>query len=250
MTTFSSFSVGAQFAVDSAFKSRRTMAASIARLSTGERTIHGSDPAGASVADSMRSQARSAAVAARNSENGISFLISAESILMELATLNTRLRELAVQKTSGLLQTAEINAITAEENAIIIAADKIAETELNNVDLLSEVSIAISVPGTLAHVGATSKPELASGVSNVDTQMANIQKALGEVSAGINALKGHQSNMFSYASNSDAAASRILDTDFARESSILAQSSVLNQSALAMVAQANRAQATLLTLLE
>ena len=74
MTTFSSFSVGAQFAVDSAFKSRRTMAASIARLSTGERTIHGSDPAGASVADSMRSQARSAAVAARNSENGISFL--------------------------------------------------------------------------------------------------------------------------------------------------------------------------------
>ena len=58
MTTFSSFSVGAQFAVDSAFKSRRTMAASIARLSTGERTIHGSDPAGASVADSMRSQAR------------------------------------------------------------------------------------------------------------------------------------------------------------------------------------------------
>ena len=56
--------------------------------------------------------------------------------------------------------------------------------------------------------------------------------------------------MFSYASNSDAAASRILDTDFAKESSILAQSSVLNQSALAMVAQANRAQTTLLTLLE
>ena len=63
MTTFSNFSVGAQFAGD------------IARLSTGERTIHGSDPAGASVADSMRSQARSAAVAARNSENGISSYI-------------------------------------------------------------------------------------------------------------------------------------------------------------------------------
>ena len=150
MTTLSNFSIGSQFAADAAFKARRTMTGAIARMSTGERTMHGHDPAGASVGDSLRTQARSAFVAGRNAEDGISFLISAESILMELATLNTRLRELAVQKTSGLLQTAEINAITAEENAIIIAADKIAETELNNVDLLSEVSIAISVPGTLA----------------------------------------------------------------------------------------------------
>ena len=70
-----------------------------------------------------------------------------------ISSLNTRLRELAVQKTSGLLQPAEISAITSEENAIIIAADKIADTELNNVDLLSEVSIAVSQSGTLAYVG-------------------------------------------------------------------------------------------------
>ena len=56
--------------------------------------------------------------------------------------------------------------------------------------------------------------------------------------------------MYSYASNADAAASRILDVDFAKESAILAQSSMLNQSALAMVAQANRAQANILTLLD
>ena len=250
MTTLSNFSIGSQFASDAAFKARRTMSGEIARLSTGERTMHGNDPAGASVGDSLRTQSRSANMAGRNAENGMSFLVSAESVLMELAVLNTRLRELAVQKTSGLLQPAEISAITSEENAIIIAADKIADTELNNVDLLSEVSIAVSQSGTLAYVGATKKPELASGVANVDEQMAIIQKALGEVGAGINALKGHQSNMFSYASNTDAAASRILDVDFAKESSILAQSSILNQSALSMVSQANRAQANLLTLLD
>ena len=32
MTTFSNFSIGAQFAVDSAFKSRRTMTGAIARI--------------------------------------------------------------------------------------------------------------------------------------------------------------------------------------------------------------------------
>ena len=98
MTTFSNFSIGAQSAIDSSFKSRRTMTGAISRLSTGERTLHGNDPAGASVGDSMRSQSRSATVAARNAENGISFLVAAESALMEIAILNTRLRELAVQK--------------------------------------------------------------------------------------------------------------------------------------------------------
>jgi len=250
MTTFSNFSIGAQSAIDSSFKSRRSMTGAISRLSTGERTLHGNDPAGASVGDSMRTQSRSATVAARNAENGISFLVAAESALMELAILNTRLRELAVQKTSGLLGTAEQAAITSEENAIVIAANEIADTELNNVDILSEVSIAISTPGQLAYVGVTNKPVLTSGVTNVDAQMAVIQKGLGEVGAGINALKGYQSNMYSYASNADAAASRILDVDFAKESSILAQSSILNQSALAMVSQANRAQANILSLLD
>jgi flagellin len=79
--------------------------------------------------------------------------------------------------------------------------------------------------------------------------MANISTALGQVAAGINALKGHQSNMHSLAANARAAASRIQDTDFARESANLAQSSILNQSALAMVAQANNAMANILTLL-
>ena len=45
MTTFSSFQLELSSQLTLVFKSRRTMAASIARLSTGERTIHGSDPA-------------------------------------------------------------------------------------------------------------------------------------------------------------------------------------------------------------
>ena len=66
-----------------------------------------------------------------------------------------------------------------------------------------------------------------------------IMTALGQVAAGMNALKGFQSNMNSLSTNAAAAASRIQDTDFARESATLAQSSIMNQSALAMLAQAN-----------
>ena len=249
MTALANMSKGAINAVNSAFKARRSMNDSLSRLSTGIRTLHGNDPAGQAVASNITTQARSADVAARNAEDGISFLQAAESILFDMASLNTRLRELAVQKTNGILSAADTAAIEAEENEIVAAAAKIGNSKLNNRDLLSTFSIAINNHGTLSHLGAVVKPVLASGVSNSDTQMANISKALGQIAAGINALKGHQSNMYSLSANARAAASRIQDTDFARESANLAQSSILNQSALAMVAQANKASAAILTLL-
>ena len=92
----------------------------------------------------------------------------------------------------------------------------------------------------------TNRPS--SGGANADTQSALIQRSLGQVAMGINALKGHQSNMHSLVSNARVI-SRIQDTDFARESANLAQSKIPNQSALAMVAQANNAMCNILTLL-
>ena len=92
----------------------------------------------------------------------------------------------------------------------------------------------------LAHIGSPTKPTLAS-VANCDTQMGNIQNALGHVAAGINALKGHQLNVrlvgYQY-----AAASRIESVDFAKEAAELAKNKIINQSSLAMVSQANQAQ--------
>ena len=175
--------------------------------------------------------------------------ICVKNVLFELASLNYRLRELAVQKLNDTMSVADKAAIAAEEAEIVSAGEKIANTELNNRDLLSTFTVAINNNGTLSQLGAVVKPVLAAGVSNADTQMANISKALGQVAAGINALKGHQSNMYSLSANARAAASRIQDTDFAKESANLAQSSILNQSALAMVAQANKASAAILTLL-
>ena len=56
--------------------------------------------------------------------------------------------------------------------------------------------------------------------------------------------------MYALAANSEAAASRLMDTDFAAMSAQLAKFSVLNQSAMAMVAQANQANTALLPVLQ
>ena len=63
-------------------------------------------------------------------------------------------------------------------------------------------------------------------------------------------LKARQGVANSAAANMSAAAARLSDTDFASSSANLAKFSILNQSAMAMVAQANQAQSAVLAVLQ
>ena len=78
-----------------------------------------------------------------------------------------------------------------------------------------------------------------------DLVLTDVATSLGNVAAGIAALKSRQAVNYAMASNLEAAASRILDTDFAKT-----RTKVLNQSAMAMVAQANQAQSAILAVLQ
>ena len=250
MTTVSNIAIGAHLAGNAAAKARHGMNEAIARLSTGIRGMYGGDAASTGAAFQFRAEGASAYVAARNAEDGISFLQAAESVLLELAALNTRLRELEVQSTSALLQTAEIAAITAEETAIDAASDIIEAYELNGTGLLNaQVKFTTSLDGGTTAFGATTAA-IALAKDSADTKMALIQKDFGNVAAGISALKGVQGALYSLAANSDATAARMMDTDFAKSSANLAKFTVLNQSAMAMVAQANQANSSILAVLQ
>ena len=83
-----------------------------------------------------------------------------------------------------------------------------------------------------------------------DIVLTDVALSLGNVAAGLSALKATQAVNYAMASNLEAAASRILDTDFAKETANLTKNSVLNQSAMAMVAQANQAQSAILAVLQ
>ena len=252
MTSVSNAAVGAFLAGNAAAKARHGMNEAIARLSTGVRSMYGGDAAGASVAHTLRADGRSALMAARNVEDGISFLQAGESALLEIAALNTRLRELAVQDlNAAFLDANQEAAITAEEDAVKAAGNAIDTATLNNVALLTAgIGFTTDMDGTLTTLGAAAGLTLASGVSNVDTQMGKISKALGSMAAGIAALKGHQGTLYALSSNAEAAAARIQDTDFARSSANLAKFSILNQSAMAMVSQANQANSAVLAVLQ
>ena len=265
MPSVSNIAVGAAMAGAAAQKARHQMNESIARLSTGIRTMYGGDAAGQSIANSLGAKGASFAVAARNAEDGISYLQSAESLLLEMAALTTRLRELGIQyANNALLQNAEKAALNAEAEAIGDAIDGIADNvKFNGVQLVGkamaitigvgDASTSTATVGTATSIVTTNTDSItgANGVQNsADTALGQIAKSLGNVAAGMAALKGYQATASVTAANLKAAAARIQDTDYALETANLTKAAILNQSAMAMVAQANQAQQAILTVIQ
>ena len=101
-----------------------------------------------------------------------------------------------------------------------------------------------------AIAAVTSYTQAISADVTADATLQDVAISLGNVAAGIAALKGRQAVAYAASANLAAAASRIEDTDFAKETANLAKNSVLNQSAMAMVAQANQAQSAILAVLQ
>ena len=264
MPSVSNIAVGAAMAGAAATKARHQMNESIARLSTGIRSMYGGDAAGQSVANSLGAKGASFAVAARNAEDGISYLQAAESLLLEMAALTTRLRELGIQYGNvGLLTLTDQAALNAEAQAIGDAIDGIADNvKFNGVALVgtaTAIEIGINDAGDTATVGtATSilvtNTDNISGANGVDgsadSALGQIAESLGNVAAGMVSLKGYQAVASSTAANLKAAAARIQDTDYALETANLTKAAILNQSAMAMVAQANQAQQAILTVIQ
>lgn len=267
MPSVSNIAVGAAMAGAAAQKARHQMNESIARLSTGIRSMYGGDAAGQSIANSLGSKGASFAVAARNAEDGISFLQAAESLLLEVAALTTRLRELGIQYANkDLLTTTDEAALDAEATAIGDAIDGIADNvKFNGTQLIGSVAgggaitIGINDAGNTATIGTATTIAIANtdnitGANGVDgsadTALGQIAKSLGNVAAGMSALKGYQAVANASAANLKAAAARIQDTDYALETANLTKAAILNQSAMAMVAQANQAQQAILTVIQ
>jgi len=262
MSSVSSLSNGALFAANSAAKAQRGITESIAKLSSGKRSINGSDPSGQAVADSLNANSRSWYVAARNAEDGISAAQVAESSLMEIAGLAQRLRELGVKfENSDILSDTDISALDAEAAAIYDTIDAIIETtKFNGVDLLGfsvkSHAVAVADDGGPIYLktsnGFTSVSdynEAAGAEVTADIILSEVATDLGNVAAGMSAFKARQAVAYSASANLAAAASRIEDTDVALESANLTRMSILNQSAMAMVAQANKATGAFLNII-
>jgi flagellin len=92
---------------------------SMEKLSSGSRINRAADDAaGLSISEKMRSQIRGLTQGARNAEDGISFIQTAEGSLSEVSDMLTRLKELSVQVENGTYSTEDQKNIGSEMKAL------------------------------------------------------------------------------------------------------------------------------------
>ena len=146
-----------------------------------------------------------------------------------------------------------------------------AATSYGKLSLTSSQSTGITVGGTaLTAIGATVGYSAAiatagAGVSSIDlTTVAGAQGALSTLDKAINTVTDSRAAMGAYQNrlaatisnlettsvNLSASRSRILDTDYAKETTNLAKAQIITQAATAMLAQANQSAQSVLALLK
>jgi flagellin len=237
---------------------------SMERLSSGLRINKAADDAaGLGISEKMRSQIRGLAQAQRNIQDGVSMVQTAEGNLDEVHSILQRIRELAVEYRNGSLSTAGKGAIQSEVDQLSSEITRIGNAAVfNGVSLLSgTTSVTFQVGANDNETIAISFSNLATAVGNAYSNMATaslaaIDAAVDAVSAmrsGLGAVQNRLEHALSvtgvYQENLTSAESRIRDVDMAEEMVTLTKNQILQQAGTAMLAQANQAPQSVLSLL-
>ncbi|MDH6632156.1 UNVERIFIED_ORG: flagellin [Lelliottia amnigena] len=259
-------------------KSQSSLGTAIERLSSGLR-INSSkdDAAGQAIANRMTSQVKGMTQAARNANDGISLVQTAEGNLNEINTNLQRIRELAVQAANDTNGSTDLTSINTEITQRLSEIDRIAGgANFNGKSLLNgAVSTSLSIQvgaGTSANdtikidstalINATSGT-LSSTLSTSITNNSTAQTVISAADAAIAKIDGARSNMGAIQNrfestinnlnnsitNLSAAQSRIQDADYATEVSNMSRAQILQQAGTSVLSQANQVPQAMLSLL-
>ena len=125
------------FALHNLHKTERAMGVSIERLSSGKRINQRDDAAGGAIADRMTAQIKGLNMSVRNASDVLSMAQVAEGALDESSKVLQRIRELAIQSASDLMNGEERLYLQTEANQLIAELDRVArDTTFNEIAVL------------------------------------------------------------------------------------------------------------------
>ena len=130
--------VSATLASNAITRNDRAMSTAMERLSTGLRINSAADDAaGLAIASRMRSQVDGLEQAARNANDGISMIQTAEGAYIEVSNMLSRMKELAVQASSGTYSNTDRAALNLEFGQLQSEMKRIAgNTQWNGFNIL------------------------------------------------------------------------------------------------------------------
>lgn len=235
----------------------------ITRLSSGFRINQsGDDAAGLAVANSYRSTQAVLNQGIRNANDGLSTLQIKDSALNNVSNLLDRLNTLATQSASAGF-TGSRTVLNNEFQDVLTEITR--EVNAAGINASSGFSVFISsgangtVGGTIGAADTTTLGINAlnistdTGASAAVTAVTAAVGTLGQVVGNIGTIQNRLSYAISLASqqvvSNQAAESRIRDANVAAESANLTRYSILTQSGIASLSQANQQSSSVLSLL-
>ena len=249
-----------------------SQAKSSEKLSSGYRINRAADDAaGLTISEKMRSQVRGLNRASTNAQDGISLIQTAEGALNEVHSILQRMNELAVQAANDPNTTADRGAIQSEVDQLTSEINRIqSTTQFNTMNLLDgtfasknlqvgslagqkiTISIGNMNAGTIGVSGLIvadfdSAGEAISAIAGALSMVSAQRSALGALQ---NRLEHTIANLDVAAENTQAAESRIRDTDMAAEMVEYSKNNILAQAGQSMLAQANQSTQGVLSLLQ
>ncbi|MCC6163525.1 MAG: flagellin FliC [Acidobacteria bacterium] len=237
----------------------------LTRVSSGFRiNSSGDDAAGLAVANSYRSTVAVLNQGVRNANDGLSDLQIKDGALDNMSKLIDRLATLATQAASGHTTNASRTTLQAEFADVLSEINR--EAGVAKLDVANGFSVFVSSDGANGVVGgsvnAVTTTSLGIAASNISTQsgaatavaaLSTAVSTLGTVQGQVGTIQNRLSYAISLAQsqivNNRAAESRIRDANIAEESANLTRFSILNQSGIAALAQANGQTSAVLSLL-
>lgn len=253
-------------------KTMGSTAKSLEKLSSGLRINRAADDAaGLAISEKMRSQIRGLTMAERNALDGISLIQTAEGALNEVHSILQRMRELAVQASSGTLTEEDQTSIQLEIDQLIEEINRIADkTEFNGMALLNnenekftfqiganendildvEIADMSSEQLGIDNLSVASADDAQSAISTLDEAITKVSEQRAQLGAYQNRLEHTVTNLQTQNENLTAAESRIRDLDMALELTNFTRNNILNQAGQAMLAQANQLPQGILQLLQ
>ena len=256
------------------------------KLSSGYRINRAADDAaGLAISEKMEAQIGGLDQAQRNAQDGVSLVQTAEGALGEVHSMLQRIRDLKVQASNDTLAGEDKEAIGSEVAQLAKEITDIrGQTQFNGIKLLdgskSSVSfqvgansgetidvdtqditasgfgtggmsaiVALSADTAASAAGAASAAFASVTLDNIDDAIKAVSSLRGTFGAVQNRLDHRLNNLSTYQENLVASESRIKDVDMASEMVNFSKLQILQQAGTSMLAQANQAPQSVLSLL-
>jgi flagellin len=273
------YNLAASVAQRSLGASQENYAKQAERLATGLRINKaGDDAAGMAVSERLKNQVRGLNQAARNAQDGISLIQTAEGAMSEAHTILARMRELAIQASNDTVTASDRTNLQVEFSALYNEIDRIASsTQFNGTAILTGGSTQLTLqvgannsntitlnvtpssgfqPTSLvasftgAGASITGQSIASATITVLDAAVNKVSEARASLGAIQARLESAGRSIAVASENAAAANSRIADADIADSMSALVRAQILQQAGISVLAQANQAPSLVLQLLK